>query len=170
MNFAIAQVMGCIALIVLILSFQKNNKKQLLKYQIISSFIYGIQYFFLNAYSGCLINFMCMIRNYIFNKYEKEKTPIHWLVLVVILLIIASIFTYNGLISILPTIAVLLYTFAIWTGNLKVIRFTEIISCSLYIIYNVYVLAITGLAATIIELIAAVITVYRFDIKKKVIE
>ena len=85
MNFAIAQVMGCIALIILIISFQNNNKKILLKYQIVSSFIYGLQYLFLNAYSGFLINFMCMIRNYIFNKYEKGRPHIYWLIIMNIL-------------------------------------------------------------------------------------
>ena len=170
MNFAIAQVMGGIALIILIISFQNNNKKILLKYQIVSSFIYGLQYLFLNAYSGFLINFMCMIRNYIFNKYEKGRPHIYWLIIMNILFIIISVFTYNGLISILPTISVIIYTFAIWTGNLKVIRFTEIIACSLYLIYNIEVYAITGFIATVVEFIAGIIAVYRFDIKKKVIE
>ena len=36
-NFIIAQIIGILALIILMLSFQKNEKKLLLKYQIISS-------------------------------------------------------------------------------------------------------------------------------------
>ena len=43
-NFIIAQVFGAIALIILIISLQKNNKKTLLKYQIFSSLLYAIQY------------------------------------------------------------------------------------------------------------------------------
>lgn len=82
-------------------------------------------------------------------------------------MIFFSSLSYTGVISFLPMIAVILYSIALWHGNLTVIRTTEIISCSLYILYNIKVLAITGLIATIIELVGAIITVYKFDIKKK---
>ncbi len=42
-NFIIAQIIGIFALIILMLSFQKNEKTLLLKYQIISSLLYAIQ-------------------------------------------------------------------------------------------------------------------------------
>ena len=48
-NFIIAQIIGIIALIILMISFQKNTKRKLLTYQIVSSFLYAIQYFFLKA-------------------------------------------------------------------------------------------------------------------------
>ena len=77
-----------------------------------------------------------------------------------------SLITYVGIISLLPMFAVVLYSIAVWHGNLKLIRYTEVFSCCLFIVYNIKVLAITGLIATIIELIAALIAIYRFDIKK----
>lgn len=82
-------------------------------------------------------------------------------------MILASSLSYTGLISILPMIAVVIYSIALWNGNLTIIRITEIISCSLYIIYNINVLAITGLIATIIELLGALFAIFKFDIKVK---
>ena len=164
-NFIIAQIIGILALNILMLSFQKNEKKLLLKYQTISSLLYAIQYAFLGAYTGSLMNLTCMARNFIFNKYNN-KVPIYWLIIIVVLMIIFSLITYIGIISLLPMFAVVLYSIAVWYGNLKLIRCTEVISCSLFIVYNIRVLAITGLIATIIELIAALIAIYRFDIKK----
>ena len=164
-NFIIAQVIGILALFILMLSFQKNEKKLLLKYQIISSFLYALQYTFLGAYTGSLMNLTCMARNFIFNKYNN-KVPIYWLIIIVLLMITFSLITYVGIISLLPMFAVVLYSIAVWHGNLKLIRYTEVFSCSLFIVYNIKVLAITGLIATIIELIAALIAIYRFDIKK----
>ena len=61
-NFVIAQIIGGVALIILMLSFQKNNKETLLRFQILSSMLYAIQYLFLNTSTGCLMNFACMIR------------------------------------------------------------------------------------------------------------
>ena len=165
--FIVAQIFGALALAILIISLQKNSKTKLLLYQSISSLLYALQYLFLNAYTGCFMNLICMIRNMIFNRYPKKRPPVYWLIITIVLMIFFSSLSYTGVISFLPMIAVILYSIALWHGNLTVIRTTEIISCSLYILYNIKVLAITGLIATIIELVGAIIAVYKFDIKKK---
>ena len=112
------------------------------------------------------MNFTCMVRNYIFNRY-KNKVPIYYLIIVILIMIFLSMLTYSGLISLLPMIAVVLYSCALWYGNLKIVRITDIISCLLFIIYNIKVLAITGLIATFIEMLAAIIAIYKFDIKNR---
>ncbi len=73
--------------------------------------------------------------------------------------------SYNGIISLLPTLAVSLYSIALWQKNLTITRITEIISCSLFIIYNIKVLAISGLLSTFIEMFSAIVAIYKFDIK-----
>lgn len=163
--FIVAQILGTIALIILIMSFQKNNKKILLKYQIFSSLFFSLQYLCLNAITGCLMNGMTIIRNLIFYKYNK-KVPVIYLIIVISAMILLSIISFNGLISLLPLLAVILYSIAIWQDNLKLTRIIEVISCSLFIIYNIKVLAIVGLISTIIELISAIVAIYRFDIKR----
>ena len=165
--FILAQILGAIALFILVLSFQKNEKQSLLKYQIGSSIFFAAQYLFLQAYTGCLMNITCALRNILFKKYDKEKVPIYLLIFIVFIMLILSLFSYTGPISLLPCIACILYTISIWQSNLKVTRIVEVISCSLYIIYNIKVLAYVGLVSTMIELISALIAIYRFDIIKK---
>ena len=162
--FYIAQFFGVIALIVLVSSFQKNKKDTLLKYQIFSSLLFALQYLFLNAISGCLMNLMTMVRNIIYKKFD-DKIPVTYLSLVIICMIILSIISYSGPISLLPSIAVILYSIALWHKNLTITRIVEVISCFLFIIYNINVLAITGLISTLIELISAIIAIYKFDVK-----
>lgn len=159
--FWIGQIMGVIALIILILSFQTNVKKRLLNLQIFSSVFFALQYLFLGAINGCLMNLMTSIRNILFSKVKS----VVWLVLIILTMLIMSILSYNGLISILPSIAVILYSIALWQDNLKITRIVEVISCILFIIYNIKFYAISGLIATILELIFAIIAIYRFDIK-----
>lgn len=163
-NFIIAQIFGGIALIILIVSFQKNNKVVLLKYQMISSLLYAIQYIFLDAFPGCFMNLACMLRNFIFKQYKK--VPCCWLIFIIFIMVILSIFKFDGLISLLPMFAVIFFSIALWYGNLKIIRVVEIISCILYIIYNIYVLAFAGLVATIIEMIGVMVAFYKYDVKK----
>lgn len=161
--YILSQIFGTIALVILILSFQKNKKDELLKLQVFSSLFFSLQYVFLNAITGCLMNLMTLVRNIIFRKFQNIK----WLIVVIALMIILSAVSYSGLISLLPTIAVILYSIAIWQKNLTITRIVEVISCSLFIIYNIKFYAITGLISTIIELISALVAIYRFDIRKK---
>lgn len=112
------------------------------------------------------MNLTCMLRNCIFKKYNNKKVPIIWLIAIVVTMILLSIMTFNGWISLLPMLAVVLYSIALWVGNLKAVRITEIFSCLLFIIYNIKVFAITGLIATVIEMCAAIVAMYRFDVKK----
>ena len=157
-NFIIAQVFGIIALIVLIISFQKNTTKKLLKLQVMSSLLYALQYLFLNAYTGLYMNIACAFRNILF---YKEKKSLIKLIIIIVLMIILGILSYSNIYSLLPMIAVIIYSIALWYGNLKIIRIVEVISCSLYIIYNIKVLAITGFIATIIELIGAIVAIIK---------
>ena len=165
--FIFAQILGATALFILILSFQKNEKQSLLKYQIGSSIFFAAQYLCLQAYSGCLINIACIIRNILFRKYTGKRIPIYYLLFIICIMIVLSLFSYVEPISLLPCIACILYSCSLWQDNLKVTRIVEVISCSLYIIYNIKVLAYVGLISTIIELISALIAIYRFDIKKR---
>lgn len=164
--FYLGQIFGIIALILLIISFQINKKDTLLKYQIFSSLFFSVQYLCLNAISGCLMNLMSLVRNIIYKKY-KNAIPVIYLLSIILGMMILSIFSYNGLISLLPTIAVILYSIALWQKNLTITRLVEIVSCLLFIVYNIKVLAITGLILNAIELSLALIAVYRFDLKNK---
>ena len=165
--FILAQMLGAIALFILVLSFQKNEKQSLLKYQIGSSLLFAAQYLCLQAYSGCLINIACIIRNILFKKYNGKQIPIHYLIFIICIMLVLSLFSYVGPISLLPCIACILYSCSLWQNNLKITRIVEVFSCSLYIIYNIKVLAYVGLVSTMIELISALIAIYRFDIIKK---
>lgn len=87
----------------MVISFQKNKKERLLKLQMFSSLLYAIQYVFLKAYTGFFMNIICMIRNLIFNKFKNRRPPLYCLVIIIALMISCSVFTFNGIISILPT-------------------------------------------------------------------
>ena len=165
-NFIVAQILGLFALFILGYSFQKDNKENLLKLQMISSLLFALQYIFLTAWTGALMNFICIVRNYIFKKYEESKTPIGIVCILIVLMIVLSAISWSGWISILPTLAIILYTISLTQNELKIVRLTEIISCSLFIIYNIKVLAITGLISTIIELVVAGIAIIRYDLLK----
>lgn len=162
--FYIAQFIGLIGLILLIISFQKNDKKNLLKFQILSTFFIAIQYILLNAMSGFYMNIAMCIRNIIFSHNNNIKNK--YLIFIIVIMLSLSLLSYKEPISILPCIGSILYTIALAKYSLKTVRIVNIISCTLYIIYNIKFLAIAGLLATIIELTTTLYATYKFDIKK----
>ena len=158
--------MGVLALVFLAYSFQNNNKKTLLKFQIASSFLYAMQYLFLGAFTGCVMNIVCMVRNYLFKEYGDIEISLKWLLIIISAMSLLTMFTYDGLISLLPFLAVFSFTISLWIGNLRLIRIVEAIAAALFIIYSIYVYAIAGVLAYSFELSTVLFAIYRFDIKK----
>lgn len=167
MNFILSQIIGGIGLLFLVYSLQKNNRKKLLKYQVMSSLMFSLQYFLLGAYSGGFMHFMCMIRNHLFGKYRKGSVPFKLLLIILLVIILLSSISYVGFISLLPMLAVVMYSIALWCGNLTYIRIVEVIGCTLFVIYSFYVVSISGVIASLVEISSALVAIFRFDLKKK---
>lgn len=164
--FYLAQVFGLIALIILLISFQTNNKKKLLKYQVFSSAFFSVYYLLLNATTGFLMNVMKVIRNIMFAKLGK-KVPIFYSGLIIVFLITFSIVFYDGPISLFPFIAGIIYTIGISQKNLTITRWIGLLSCALCMSYNIFMNTFTALIACIVEFISITISIYRFDIRKE---
>ncbi len=165
-KFILVQLIGLCALFMLVLSLQNNNKKMLMKYQMFSSLLYAVQYAFLGAYTGCLLNLTCVFRNYIFGKNENGRASIIWLIVVLAHIVGFSLITYTDIVSLLVMFGIILFSVAMWYGDLTFMRIGEAIACALLMIYNVKVLAFTSCIATMIEISTVLIAIYRFDLKK----
>ena len=63
--------------------------------------------------------------------------------------------------------AVVMYSCALWYGNLTYIRIIEVIGCTLFVIYSIYVVSISGVIASLVEISSALVAIFRFDLKKK---
>ena len=165
--FIIAQIFGVFALITVCYSLTKNNKKSLLKYQLISNLFYAIQYLFLEAYTGFATHIMCVVRNYAYSKYENGKVPLNILIAIICSLCLLSIWGYDGPSSLLPSLGVIIFSFALWQKNMTIARIGEVTGVLLCIIYNFIVKAYSGNISMFIELTMVLIAIYRFDIKKQ---
>ena len=64
------QIMGWVAALLTFISYQCKEHKKLLVVQTLSSLSICISYLLLNAYSGMLLNVVCIVRNFII--YKKD--------------------------------------------------------------------------------------------------
>ena len=169
MNYILGQIFGILALISIALSMSENKKEKLLKYQIYSNSFCALQYLFLgrNAYTGVLLHFMCLIRNFIYYKYDNKNIPVKWFIICASMMIIVSLISYESMWSLVPMIGIILNSWGLWQSNLKISRRCEAIAAFLVVIYNIVVSAWGGVLANGFEFIMTSIAIIRFDIRKK---
>ena len=110
-------------------------------YSIISSIFFSLQYFFLTAWEGMIINAIGIIRAtwfFIYNKRNKE-IPIYAMISLIASYFVVLIFTYEGIVSFAPFIAASMFTYSIWAKQVIVYKFLAIPISMSWIIYNIYV-------------------------------
>lgn len=153
--FILAQVFGLIALILMVVSLQKHTYKDLLGLQLVANALCIAQYLCLWSLSGLFTSIVTTVRNFVFARYKKRRPPFAWLLLILAVLIGLGVWLYTGLASLLPVAAGLIYSVAMWRGQLTMIRWADIISCTLYIIYNFSVGAYVGIVVSLVEMSGA---------------
>ena len=92
-------------------------------------------------------------------KIFKIKLNYFYLIFFIILYIIASIFTFNGILSILPLLAALIYTIFIWNGNELRLKKIAFICYFIWLIYNIFVMSISGIVSNVISIVSTLIAI-----------
>lgn len=171
MNYSywLGQLFGIFALITLAYSFKENRKDKLLKFQIYSNSFCALQYLCLGkkAYTGVLLHFMCLVRNFIYYKYDNKSVPLRWFIICASIMIIMSLVSYESVWSLLPMIGIVLNSYGLWQSRLPISRRCEAVAAILLVIYNIAVSAWGGVLANGFEFVMTVLAIYRFDILKR---
>lgn len=162
--YVLASIIGILAIITWILSIQNKDKKGILIYQVVANILYFIQYYLLNAYSAYLINFITAFRCLGFYLEEKkyDRVSNNSFLFFTILIIIIGIFTYNGILSLLPIITGLIYMYSVWQNNLNTTRYLFIIAAFIWLYFNLSVGAYINIVGNIFEIISGIVSIIRF--------
>lgn len=160
-----ANMIGVIALILTLLSYQNNNKSKFLLWQILANLTLAIQYLLLNATSAVVAILIALTRNIVFFKFENKnkEIPLYILILFEIAVLIFGVFTFDGIISLFPVIITMLFSYAAWQKKITDTYLICVLVMILYIIYNFYVGAYVSIISNILELSSAVIGKVRLN-------
>lgn len=163
----IAQGIGFIALMIAILSFQKNSNKGILSFQVISTTMFFVHFFLLGAYTGAVMNLIGAFRNVVFYSRGKRWADSKiWLYVFIFASAIAGILTWKNLFSFLPIFGMILGTISFWVKNPKHTRYLNMIVSPSWLIYNFISSSIAGIFTEVIVIISIVVAIIRFDIRK----
>lgn len=160
-----AQFLGFLYMIFLMISNFGKNTKQILLMQTISFFFKTLHYYLLGGISGFLTSLISMIRNLIFYKIKTNKI---WTVTFIIAYLIIGIITFKSIYSLLPVFATITYTLIINQGKPKYLRYGMIITSISWLIYNIYISSYSGVILQAVTLITSIIAIINLDKKKDI--
>lgn len=157
-------VIGCMAISFWVISIQYRDRKNILLFQAIANSFYSIQYFLLGAYSACIMNLLSTVRCFIFSKAKNKTIKLFNFIFCLIILFIV-VFTYNGLLSLIPPIITIFYTISSSKNNNMWNRITVLLAAFVWIYYNYKVGAYITILGNIFEIGSGILSIGRFKNK-----
>ena len=166
--YLISQGFALAALILNLYAFQKRRKIQILNYNVVGTFCSVLHYLFLGAWAGVATKTVGTARN-VFGAYEihKHKTSKIAPLIFVAFYVISGFITYNSPASLLPIVAACIHTIAVFIGDAQRLRYVATLASLLWLIYNVIVMSIVGIAAETIFIVNTLLAIYRYRDRKK---
>ncbi len=164
-QYVISQIFTVISYIFLASTYHAKNRKTVLVLNVLSQIAFSVAYILLGAWSGLAMAIVALTRNIIFlideNKNGKRnnmnRTDIIILIVLYIISIISAIFTYEGIFSLLPVIATMLYTYSVCQKNIKTYKLLGVPIEILWTLYNIYIKSIFGILLEAIMLTTCII-------------
>ena len=142
-------------------SSTRKTAKGVLLVQCVSQLFYTIGTVVLKGYSGAVQNVVSMIRNLVAIKKINSKV-IEW-ILVGLGVVLGIGFNNLGLIGLLPVVANLQYTLAVFKfkDNERALKISFIICIALFAIFNIAILNFVGVCSNLVVLITTLIVLLK---------
>ena len=158
----VAQAFGIVGSIVYLISFQIKKNRTFFMVQCLGSFLFTMNYLLLGAYTGCMMNFLGVIRTAALAAGGKFRSKLLMWGLDIVY-VVATLCTFAGLPSVLVMIAMIASTHAMWTEKGKIIRYVQLgVSSPCWLAHNIMVFSIGGIICEIGNIISTVISILRF--------
>ena len=149
----------------LMICYQLKKRKSILVVSIISLLCNIIAYILLQAWTGLAMCAIAMFRN-LYSYWDEAKHPGQTkittrdtviLIVVYAAMVLVSIPTYNGFLSLMSVFATMTYTYSIWQKNTLVYKFMGVPVGILWIIYNAFVGSFFGVTLEAVLCVASLI-------------
>lgn len=171
LNFWLSQALGIIALILVCVSYQFNNKAKFLALQILANSFYASSFLVLNVLVGGINTVVSLIRVAVLFFYErKDKRPPFILYLTFsILYIVSGILCWQSPLDIISIISFEIFNIAMFVRNIYFTRFLMILPNLMIAIYNLLSFTYTNAILDFIEIAILIFAIIRFR-KKNIIK
>lgn len=165
---AIAQIIGIIALVFAMISYQMKTQKGIVLIQIVSCSFFAVHFLMLDAYTGALLNLIAAVRSVVFaNKDKKWGRSNWWIVLFSLISVVAVGFTWEGPLSLMPMAGMVLTSIAWGIENASLVRLISLPSSPLWIVYNLICRSTAGVLTEVFVMVSIITAMIRLDVPRK---
>ena len=159
----IGQILGIVATVMTVLSYQTNTKRGLLTVQSVATLSMCLSYLLLDAASGFALNAVCLVRNGCFY-FQKSGSRVNLCTAIALALVMAvlGVLSWQGWISILMIVALAINTVFMSFGDPQLLRKSILLTSTLVLIYNIAVFTVGGILNEALAIASAVVGIIRF--------
>ena len=167
MSELVIQAIGFVGVAFFIASYQIQSNKALFLCEMIGCIIFCVQFFILGAYTGAISLIINIIRNLLLVKRADWKWVDRKSTMLVILALLTAmtIYTWDGVISLLQFIMVAVTTIGYWSNNAQKIRLSQFIGSPCVLLYDILIRSWGGVLNETITLLSIIVSVIRFGWK-----
>lgn len=162
-------IFSILAFITLIISICIKDRKRSLCVQSLNCLFEAIYNFIISAFTGAFLSIINLIRSFLFINKKKFSKRVYLIMLIVFesIIIINCLYTWQGFISLLPTIGSIIRTYCLWQSNMKLVRISGITTGLLYGSYYIYYSSWFMVLGDVVLLVTGIYVLLKNDIKRR---
>ncbi len=161
-------IFSVLAFITLIISICIKDRKRSLCVQSLNCLFEAIYNFIISAFTGAFLSIINLIRSFLFINKKKFSKRVYLIMLIIFesIIIINCLYTWQGIISLLPTIGSIIRTYCLWQSNMKLVRISGITTGLLYGSYYIYYSSWFMVLGDVVLLVTGIYVLLKNDIKR----
>ncbi|MBE7035314.1 MAG: YgjV family protein [Ruminococcaceae bacterium] len=164
----LAQILGIAAFCFSVLTYQQNTHKRIVAMQLLAGTCFTIHFYLLSAYTGALLNAIGVIRSLVYICKDKKWASSNlWIVFFSMVSTAACMYTWEGPLSLLPTLGMIFTSIAFGINNPKKTRLFSCGSSPLWLVYNLVNRSYGGVLTEGVAIVSILVGMLRFDRKQK---
>ena len=126
--------------------------------QTASGFLFIFHYGLLGDFTGMVMDGMCFVRALMMASGKKIFTSKGALFVLIAIILGLCVVTWEGIFSLFPTLALLISTIFLYTGDGKKIRRAQFFGTSpSWMIYNIHVMSIPGIICESLDMLSVLV-------------
>ena len=166
----IAQVVGIVAVVIFLLSYQQKKRKNIILWNATSRILYIVQYILLGAFEGAALDVLGTVSSVAAQNKDKKIIKKHlaiWVTAMNLFIIAIGLTLYENVFSLFPIAGVVLHTSAFWISNERTIRIVSFLGSPFWLVYNLVSRAYGSVIGDVLSMVSIATAMYRYDIKGK---
>lgn len=157
----LAQLIGFFGLASHVLSFQQKTRGKVLLLTMLGCIFWTFHFSLLGFYTAAAVNLIVVVRSFAFYQFENRENPL-MLYVFMLIFVVATTLTWQGLISLLPLIACLLSTYSNWQISAQKIRWFTLPAPLFWFTHNVIAGSIAAMIADTSVFVSIIVGLWRY--------